>query len=137
MERSIRDLVIARVLTLMEDDWVPACALASLVSNAGVTVPSENRAACLLLIEEAITNGWIRVGELRSGFEDWDSSVVDVMLRLGRAWPTDAIPALGHDPCWFDLTPAGREKAEALAERFGSDLAAPFGSYYRISVKSP
>jgi hypothetical protein len=90
LDDTAHDLVIARLLTLLEDDWVPACALASFVYHSGVTAPPENRDICLALVHQALSRDWIRVGRLTPQFEAWDGPVAEVMRRLaGEAWTGD------------------------------------------------
>jgi hypothetical protein len=131
---TAHDLVIARLLTLLEDDWVPACALASLVQHSGVTAPPENRDTCLALVQQALVSDWIRVGRLTSQFEAWDGPLAEVMRRLAGEWPAQAIPGL-DGPCWFDLTDAGRRRAAELSQRFAIELKQEAGSYARVSVR--
>ena len=136
MESRSRDLVIARLLTLLEGDWVPACALASFVYHSGVTSPPENRDVCLSLVREALVNGWIRVGELKPGFEAWDVPVSTVMGKLAGDWPRDTVPGL-DGPSWFDVTSTGRARGAELSRTFGAELNHRAGSYVRVAVEKP
>src|SRR5215470_2202207 len=134
LEAPARDLVIARLLTLLEDDWVPACALASFVHHSGETAPPQNRDVCLALVHEALVRDWILVGSLAPRFEAWKKPVAEVMRQLAGEWPGDAIPGLGNSPCWFDLTDSGRRHAAELSQKFAIELKQPAGSYARVSI---
>jgi hypothetical protein len=135
LEPTSHDLVIARLLALLEDDWVPACALASFVYHSGVTAPPENRDVCLALVQEALESDLIRVGRLNPQFEAWETPVADVMSRLAGEWPRDAVPGLGDSPCWFDLTDTGRRRAAEFSQRFAIELKEKAGSYARVAIR--
>jgi hypothetical protein len=121
------------LFVLLEGDWAPACTLAGLLEFVGVASPVENRASCLSIVEELVSQDLILVGCLTPKFEAWELPTTTWIQRLSKDWPTDKIPRLGDDPCWFNVTDSGLARLRELKVRFAAELDSYFWAWNKKS----
>jgi hypothetical protein len=114
-DRTLLEDIIARGI----DDWVYAAEVHDIAARTGLSDPEQLRMLAVGLIAEALVQGLLVAGDY-DGVEHrpWSVSVGEAIARIAEDWLKwgNEVPTPGAI-VWLDLTPAGREIAEAVIAR--------------------
>ncbi|MGQ0824620.1 MAG: hypothetical protein ACT4OX_06255 [Actinomycetota bacterium] len=111
--------LVEDVLANGVDDWVYAAWVHQIARRSGITDPSQLRQLSIGLIAELLVRGLMVAGEYDGvAHRPWECSTGEAIDRIVEEWQTwgDDFPTPGAI-VWLDLTPAGREIAEAVLAR--------------------